>query len=252
MIIDERQSQILQLLETKKFVSYKELSDSLYASISTIRRDVINMHAKGLLVIVKGGVASIDTKTIESSRSVRELEHSNAKRKIASLAKNFLFEGQSVFLDSSTTVGQLAYYFKEFQNITIVTNSLDVAASISQSTNLNVYLAGGLITRKTNSTSGLFSSSVIQSFNCDVFFFSCKGLNEYGKITEANPDTQKNKYEMIGNAKKKVLLLDNSKLDKTFLFTTCKLKDIDAIVLNEKPDDKYLALFKKFNVETIY
>lgn len=53
MIIDERQSQILQLLETKKFVSYKELSDSLYASISTIRRDVINMHAKGLLVIVK-------------------------------------------------------------------------------------------------------------------------------------------------------------------------------------------------------
>lgn len=252
MIIDERQSQILALLDTKKFISYKELSDSLYASISTIRRDVINMHAKGLLVIVKGGVASIDTKAIESSRSVRELEHSNEKRRIASLAKDFLVEGQSVFLDSSTTVSELIYYFKEFQNITVVTNSLDAATSITQLTNLNVFLAGGLITRKTNSTSGLFSSNVIQSFNCDVFFFSCKGLNEYGKITEANADTQKSKYEMIRNSKKKVLLLDNSKLDKTFLFTTCTLKDIDAVVLNKKPDDKYLALFKKFNVEAIY
>lgn len=252
MIIDERQSQILALLDTKKFISYKELSDSLFASISTIRRDVINMHAKGLLVIVKGGVASIDTKAIESSRSVRELEHSNEKRRIASLAKDFLVEGQSVFLDSSTTVSELIYYFKEFQNITVVTNSLDAATSITQLTNLNVFLAGGLITRKTNSTSGLFSSNVIQSFNCDVFFFSCKGLNEYGKITEANADTQKNKYEMIGNSKKKALLLDNSKLDKTFLFTTCTLKDIDAVVLNKKPDDKYLALFKKFNVEAIY
>jgi len=252
MIISERQSQILQLLEAKKFVSYKELSDSLYASFSTIRREVINMQEKGLLLIVKGGVASIDTKIIESSRNVRELEHSNAKRKIASLAKSFLREGQSVFLDSSTTVAQLIDYFRNFKNITVITASLDIATSISQSTNLNVYLAGGLITRNTNSTSGLFSSNVIQSFNCDIFFFSCKGLNECGKITEANSDTKENKCEMIANAKKKILLLDNSKLDKTFLFTTCTLKDIDAIVLNEKPDDKYLALFKKFNVETIY
>ncbi len=171
MIIDERQSQILELLGTKKFISYKELSDSLYASISTIRRDVINMHVKGLLVIVKGGVASIDTKATESSRSVRELEHSNEKRRIASLAKNFLIEGLSVFLDSSTTAGELIYYFKEFKNITVVTNSLDAVASITQLTDLNVFLAGGLISRKTNSTYGLFSSNIIQNFNCDVFFF---------------------------------------------------------------------------------
>jgi len=74
MIIDERQSKILNLLSTKKFISYKELSELLFSSTSTIRRDVIKMHSQGLLIMVKGGVTSIDTNATESSRSFRELE----------------------------------------------------------------------------------------------------------------------------------------------------------------------------------
>ena len=252
MIIDERQSKILNLLSTKKFISYKELSELLFSSTSTIRRDVIKMHSQGLLIMVKGGVTSIDTNATESSRSFRELEGITEKRKIASLANQYLIDGNSYFFDSSTTVGQLVYYLKNFKNSTIITNSLDTALSLIQITQLDIYFIGGLLTRKTNSTSGYYAIEMTKEFNLDAFFFSCKGISEDGFITEANIDTQKCKYAMLKNAKKRILLVDNSKIGKSYVYKTCSLKDIDIIILDSKPNKYFLDLCKQNNVEVIY
>lgn len=252
MIIDERQTKILDLLNKKQFISYKELSELLYSSTSTIRRDVYKMHSQGLLIMVKGGITSVNSNITESSRSLRELERTTEKRKIASLANKYLIDGYSYFFDSSTTVGQLVYYLKNFKNTTIITNSLDTAASLMQNTTLDVYLTGGLVTKKTNSTTGYFGMDMINEFNVDIFFFSCKGLNKDGFISEANIDTQKSKMQMLKNAKKNILLLDHTKFDKSYLYRTCSLKDIDVIILDRKPSEEYMELFKKNNVEIIY
>lgn len=252
MIIDERQNKILNLLSEKKFISYKELSKLLYSSTSTIRRDVSKMHSQGLLVMVKGGVTGVNTNATESSRSLRELEGTIEKRKIASLANKYLIDGESYFFDSSTTVGQLVYYLKNFRNTTIVTNSLDTAFNLILTTDIDVYLTGGLITKKTNSTTGYFTIGMTKEFNLDALFFSCKGLSSDGFITEANVDTQKCKYEMLVNAKKKILLIDHTKFNKSYLFRTCSLNDIDIVITDKEPPLEVMELFKKSGVKLIY
>lgn len=252
MVIDERQTQILDLLKDRNFISYKEISENLFSSVSTIRRDVIKMEKKGLLTTVKGGVSKIINQNNESSRTYRELLNLPEKKKIANLASQFLFDGSTYFFDSSTTVAQLIYFLKNYHTSTIFTNSLENALLVVQNTQLEVYLLGGVISKSTNSTTGYYTINMANDFSIDYFIFSCKGLSDDGYLTEANVDTQKCKQAMLKNSKKHILLLDNTKLHKSYLLKTCSLNRIDAVVLDSKPDEYYLKLFEDLKVKVIY
>lgn len=252
MFINERYDNLLKIIKEKGCVSYDFLAKATYCSQSTIRRDINEMVSRGLVAKIHGGVTTIDSRGDESSIAIRASENLMEKKEIAQKASQYLVDGKSMFFDSSTTVAELIPHLKHFRRSMVITNSLNNALLLSNNTTLDVYVIGGSLQRRTNSLGGVTSNSIIESFNCDIAFISSKGINDDGIVTDASFETQKAKQLMIKNAKTKILLIDHSKFNSTYLLTTFTIKDIDIIITDKKPSQKFINLCSMYNTKLIF
>ena len=92
----------------------------------------------------------------------------------------------------------------------------------------------------------------IERYNADKVFLSCKGVDMMKGVTESHDETASVKQSMIESAKKVYLTVDSSKFDKVAFSTICPLSRIDVIVTDQKPDTKWLDLFKRLNIQCLY
>ncbi|WP_086444295.1 DeoR/GlpR family DNA-binding transcription regulator [Candidatus Enterococcus lemimoniae] len=239
MLENERQEEILAVIKQKKYIKPKELSEALFVSLSTIRRDLIHLEKLGLIHKHHGQVSLFENN--EPAHELREKNHNQEKNYIAKIASNYLENGKTLFLDSSTTTNALCPYINEFSNLTIITNSLKNALDLSSNTANRVIVPGGTLKPFSVSLLGEKTSSFIQEFNADLAFFSCKSFDLSGVYEE---DFQQGylKNNMIAHAKTAILLSDMSKLYKKNFFTFSTYAAIDTIVLDQKPDNKFIEM----------
>ena len=226
MILLERQHQILDILSKKKIVTVDQLCAQLYASGATIRRDLRFMESHGLLRRTHGGAALLEESIKEVSLNVRENENLVAKVIIAQQAIPLIQNGQTIFMDASSTATQLALRLNGFQNLCIITNGLKTAQILSEINGIHVYGTGGELIENAKSFAGTYTMEFISRFNADIAFFSCVGLHPTGGITDTNDNEANLKRLYIKNSKHAVLLCDSSKLGKRLL---CKIADIPDV-----------------------
>ena len=108
MLYTERHNQILRYLETHNSVTVQELAKSLYASPSTIRRDLSELESMGFLQRVHGGAVLTTGNNFDTPASIRRTQQQAEKQRIADLASRFLSNSSNYFFDSSSTVSYLA------------------------------------------------------------------------------------------------------------------------------------------------
>ena len=107
MLYLERHHKILDLLRERKFMDVHELSRMLFASESTIRRDLTILENAGQLRRTFGGAALVEGLNAEIPLSVREDQSSREKESIARLASTLLLNGNTIIIDSSSTAFKL-------------------------------------------------------------------------------------------------------------------------------------------------
>jgi len=220
---------ILDILNEKKHVTVDYLAQHVFASKVTIRRDLKIMEDLGLVTRSYGGVTLRVSENKFVPLSIREQNSSAIKDKIARKAAGLITDGNTIFMDGSSTVLRIVNFLEEKQNITVITNSLRVATLLCEK-KIPVYCTGGLLVREALTCVGPFSEHMISSVTADLMFFSSQGLSEDGKISDfSEPETNQRKL-MLRHARKKYFLCDSSKLGKSFLFTVCGASDIDGII----------------------
>jgi DeoR family transcriptional regulator, carbon catabolite repression regulator len=251
MLIDERKRQILDITKEKTFVSVEDLSKSVYASPATIRRDLVSLAEAGLIKRVRGGASVISSSTGEVSVVVRKQTNVLEKRRMAIACLPFIQEGDSYFLDSSTTVNQLIPFLKKFTEITVITNGFENAFALSTFVNFPAYIAGGSISTNVASSTGADTIDYLRRFSCNTFIFSCRGFSLTGGATEGTIEQQRVKSVMLANSSFHILLCDHSKFDKTLLARDCPLSDIDVIITDALPSQVYIDACKTENVKLI-
>jgi DeoR/GlpR family transcriptional regulator of sugar metabolism len=250
--VKDRQEKIYEYIKNVKSVSTKELKEHFFISESTLRRDLTKMEQKGLIQRTHGHASIIESQTKESALSIRINTMVKEKTIIAGLAERFLESNKSFFVDSSSTAGYLLPAFKKLNDITIITNGLNNASILTNIPSVKIYLPCGTVYSNTNSILGIDTVKHIKSFNCNIFIFSCAGISIESGITEASHEQALVKNEMIKNSKTHILLVDHSKFDRIFMCTSCSFEDIDIIVTDKKPSDKYIEHFKSHNITLIY
>lgn len=246
-----RESKILEILEKEKSVSVNKLVSLLFVSPATVRRDLQEMSKKGLIKRTHGGAILHASTHEETSILVREETNKKEKRIIAEAATKYLNNNQSMFLDSSSTAGAIIPFLNDFRYLTIITNGLNSALKISQTTKFKVYIPDGFINSNSNSIIGDYTSNSISNLHCDVFLFSAAGFDIESGFTEATIEQSKIKQIMMRNSKKKIMLLDSTKFGKSYLCKTCDPVDIDVLIIDKKPDQKYLDYLAQFDMEVI-
>src|SRR5919112_1358459 len=127
----ERQAKILELIEEHGKVEVGDLSRSLGASEVTIRKDLKELHARGLLRRAHGGAVRAETVSADPSLQIKAGLHAEEKRRIGAAAAALVADGESIILDSGTTTQQVARHLKDRRGLKVITNALNVAAELT-------------------------------------------------------------------------------------------------------------------------
>lgn len=132
MSYQQRKFEIIDLLDTKGGgCSIDFLCKKMFASRSTLRRDLIQMEEEGIIRRHHGGVALIAASATENPVMMRKLENPDKKSMIAKHCRNYIHDNMVIFLDSSSTVSYLCPFLKACKNLTVITNGLNVATMLS-------------------------------------------------------------------------------------------------------------------------
>jgi len=252
MNVNVRRRKIKAMLQSKPFVSLDELVEAFPdVSSMTLRRDIEFFEGQGEAIKVRGGARSMKfiTTSMEDSFSARLNENVYAKERIVAKAAEIIEPGRSIFFDSGTTMLTLAHNIPD-ERVTITTTGPNVALELIKKQRPIVNIVGGMLNRDNISVVGNQALNYIDEINIDVAFIAPSGFSASG-VTCGNYTECELKKTVIQKARRVVLLLDISKLDRILPYTVCDLEDIDIIITDSVLPEDVTEKAKKTNTSII-
>ncbi|WP_226346096.1 DeoR/GlpR family DNA-binding transcription regulator [Agilicoccus flavus] len=177
MLREQRHHLILDALRARGTSTVADLAGSVDASVATLRRDLAELDASGLLRRVRGGAMPIDEHD-EPFDAVRGV-NADAKEAIARVAAGLVRDGQSVLLDIGTTTHRIAQALCG-RRITVLTSSLPAAAVLAGDPAVELMVLGGLVRRDYHSMVGFLTEHALEQVHADVLFLSTSGIRTGG------------------------------------------------------------------------
>ena len=227
--------QILAYLKTRKTCTLKELMDAFDVSSATIHRDVAILAKRDAVERVRGGLIYNETPAPSGNAAAyqeRVVTHRSEKIMVAQKALHIIEEGDIIFLDSSTTVYELALLLThgEFDHLTIITNAIPVMHLFRKfPAHWSLIGLGGNYDPQLNSILGISALEQLARYNLTKAFVSGFGLDD--KTATTNHEHQAEILrKVLDAADKRYLLIDHTKLGRKGLYRIAARGGFDAII----------------------
>jgi DeoR/GlpR family transcriptional regulator of sugar metabolism len=170
----ERRRAIANLIRRQSTVRLKELSETLQASDSTIRRDLEYLENEGLLERTYGGAVIAQEQADRSTKGVADL--SPIADRIGAAAAERVNEGETIFVGAGPLSLAVARHIAHKQAITIITNALGVATHLTQSSSVPVILTGGQVERGSDTLVGHVAELALRELRADRAIIGVGGI----------------------------------------------------------------------------
>ncbi len=246
-----RVKEIEDYIISKESVTMDELCKVFDVSKNTIRRDIKILADKGSISKIYGGVTANTNNNLLSLFEERELENPQQKERIGRMAASFIKENDIIFIDSGTTTVQMLEHVKSIQNLTVITNNLKALNILFSMENVIVITLGGSLIRKTSSFAGMDAITMLKNYNITKCFMAATGVSINSGLTNSTTLEFELKKVVIEKSKEVFLLADTTKFDVASLMTYCPLAEVDYLITDKPPADKYLDYFKKHSIELV-
>lgn len=233
MSLTKRQEQILTLVNEHGFLTVNRLSELVYTSASSVRRDLACLQNLSLVRRTHGGVSPLGDLGQPVPFESRMTQNVAEKRRIAGKAAAFLADGQSVMLDGSTTAGFLVPHIAKHKDMILFTNNMLTAISAVRH-GIKTHLIGGQAIDGSAVLSGEEAYRVAAKINPDILFFSSGSLGQNGYIYDPIPEENHMREIMLRNAGMRVFLCDSGKFGGRALYTLCSADEVDACVFDKE------------------
>ena len=231
--------QILAYLKARKSCTLMELMDAFDVSSATIHRDVAILAKRDAVERVRGGLIYNETPAPSGNAAAyqeRVVTHRSEKIMVAQKALHVIEEGDIIFLDSSTTVYELALLLThgEFDHLTIITNAIPVMHLFRKfPAHWSLIGLGGNYDPQLNSILGISALEQLARYNVTKAFVSGFGLDD--KTATTNHEHQAEILrKVLDTADKRYLLIDHTKLGRKGLYRIAARGGFDAI-LSDRP-----------------
>ena len=230
MPLYDREERILNALMEKESMTVRELSNKLYVSLPTLRRDLIKLEEKGKLIRTHGG-ARLPQMAADKQVPIllREQEQNSAKAQIGQMATHYIKDGSTIMLDSSTSAYSIIPYLADFNNLIVITSSAKSALLLGQM-GISTICTGGRMQPRSFAFFGDDAEHTVRSYNADILFFSCRGLSMEGVLTDKSIEENSLRKVMMHQCKKKILLCDSSKFGKTCFYDMGDISEVDDVI----------------------
>ena len=252
-----RRSAILQLLKNDSSVNVTELSRRFGVSEVTIRKDLRILKERKLLVRVHGG-AIIGGPTNPEPAEERHLNfkkmvNMREKEAIGRAAVKYIKEGDTILVDSGTTALEVVKNLQQFQDLTVITNSISAMMEALKYKRFNVILLGGTVRESSMSLVGPLAESNLKLFYCDKLFLGVDSFSVETGLSTPSVDEASTNQVMISRAREVIGVFDSSKVNKRALAFIADVDKIHTVVTDNNLPANVKRQLKamRINVETV-
>lgn len=231
----ERQQIIIDEVSLERKVSSISLSEKLNVSEDTIRRDLKELHNKGLLTKIHGGAISNIQKLYHYNEEI--IYNREQKILIAQKAISLIQDGMVIIISGGTTNLMLAKLFPKNIKATIYTYSLPIAMQLTEHPLIETIFIGGKIIRNSMVTTGIDVIQYLSNLRANICFIGVSALNREQGITDEGYEVSLVKKAMINASEQIVYLATSNKLGQRLNYDVCNLNEIDTVVTDLNPKD---------------
>ena len=218
----QRILKVQELFGKEEFVNFQQLCQKFNASKSSIRRDLIELEARGVLRRVHGGAISLQTRDdgLDFQPLYRSALH-DEKTRIGERAASLVQNGQTVILGGGSTVVEVAKYLND-KSIQVVTNSIPVAQVFWESKQVEVTLTGGYLYPRLGVQLGPICERMLHSVSADILIMGIMGVTKSG-LSDSNSLIVESIRAMINSARRVVIVADRSKFGRDAMIRVADL-----------------------------
>ncbi len=239
----ERRAKIIEMLENDGQVKVPKLSKIFNVSDVTIRNDLDQLESKELLVRSRGGALRINRVGIDHQLSVKSKKHFSEKQLIGAKAVELINEDDTIILDSGTTTLEIAKNLSHFQNLTVITNALNIAGHLVNLPNVKLIIPGGSLRSNSLSLIGAAAEEGFKQYYCDKLFIGVDGIDSSHGISTPNLEEAYLNRIMIEVAKEIIVVTDSSKFfRRSFAFISSFEKIHTVITDSNIPEEEHQKL----------
>lgn len=249
MFTEERREKILELLKKNGRVIAKDLAESFDMSIDSIRRDLSIMEKDGLLKRTHGGAIELARVRNLATKPLKRYSNGSVyEDAIAKIAASYIQEGDSVFIGGASIHYAMLKYLPE-TSFTVVTNALEIASTLREYKNIDIYLIGGMVKPSGNMTDTL-ASELISRFSIDLNFSTGGGISLNG-ISTATPEVAFFSKTVSKIARRNICLAPHNKLGIDYFIKGESLIEIDIIITDTEASKETIQEFEKQGKEIV-
>ncbi len=248
--IDKRRQRILELLNKDGKVKVFELSKLFGISEVTIRNDLSELEAGGMLERIHGGAVSTHKFYYNMSMLDRMKTNEAEKRKIAVACAAMISDGDTVMINSGTTTLFTVCELKRVKNLTIVTNSIAISQEVGYYSDIHVILLGGNLNHQYQFTYGDDTVSQLRKYKADKLILSVDGVDtEEGVTTYHHMEAEVNR-QMLSRVNKTIVVADYTKIGRSSFAYIDSIENADVLITNQEANRDEIKLIKEKGIET--
>lgn len=231
MSISKRQESILELLREHSFLSVAKISELVYTSPSSVRRDLTHLENLYLVKRTHGGASVTNESGRVAPFDSRMSRNVSEKRKIARIASSLLEDGQTVMIDGSTTAGFIVPYIAKHKDMILYTNNMQTAINAANY-GIRVHCIGGASVENSAVLAGSAACRAVEELCPDILFFSSHSIDRDGVISDPAEEENYLRQLMIRSAKCTVFLCDGAKFGRRAMHRLASLDELDYAVFD--------------------
>lgn len=230
MLTSERKSLIADRLRRDGRLVAKVFAEELDLSEDTIRRDLREMAAEGLLARVHGGALPVQPALPDFA--ARKAVASDEKKRLGLLAATLIKPGETIFLDGGTTNAEIARALPHNFAFTVVTHSPTIAAELEHHPTAEVILVGGRIYKHSMVAIGAIASAAIATFRPDIFFLGATAVHSRHGFTTGDFEEAAIKRQIAAQSARTYVALTAEKLERASPVTIMPLEAATGVIVS--------------------
>ena len=245
-----RHAELLELVRQRGYVSIESMATRFSVSTQTIRRDIQSLCDMKLLERHHGG-AGLPPASDALAYTSRKVRNARQKQLIGKRVATEIPNGASLFIDIGTTTEAVAKALVDHRDLRIVTNHIAVAVALSERTDFQITLAGGVVRKRDQAVTGEATVEFLENFKVSFGIFGIGAIDDEGELLDYDyRDVQVSKTAMA-NARKRFVVMDRTKFNGDAMVRVANISDFDALFTDGEPPPRIREILLASNVRLL-
>lgn len=249
MALNQRQTELIDLVHEKGFITIDELVQIFKVTPQTIRRDLNSLAQLGVIIRHHGGAESIST-TENTSYQSRKILNLEAKESIAKELVKMIPNGSSLFINIGTTTETIARALLNHSALNIVTNNIHVATILSAKEDFTVIIAAGEVRHRDGGIIGEATCDFMSQFQMDFGIIGISGISNDGSLLDFDLREVKVAQAIINNSTNVLLAADHSKFGRNAMIKQGNIAQINHLFTDQEPPEAIKEILKSNAIAT--